>query len=405
MFSLLPDPPDPALRQPFTPAAVVPLYLSFYALGVLAMLPNTFVLKLSLLPFIVWQAWCCAVGLDLSIWLAQSVGHPNGDRLRFWNMSFVISMFFIALRSLEWTFIKKPLRKYELIEGQDAPVERQLSIPNVLLAAVDLFCNQRGIGWSWSPNHFPRESGPPLSIASVWATLLLKLTALDTSLYIIQSLCPSTNDPGGGTLFDPSLPPFPRIARAALSAVCGGVWSYTLVDSMYHIATLIGRVLLRQPASQWPRLTHRPWLSTSIRDFWSIRWHQFFRHFFVVFGARPGGALFGLPGAVMGAFTMSGLIHYLGLWGVGYGTEFTTSGGFFLLMGLGVIIEDVFKRATGLPVQGWLGWSWTMSWTLVWGTLLLDGWARHGILASDFFPDRLRPGKLLVDSAISLLNR
>ena len=308
----------------------------------------------------------------------------------------------MALRSFELTFTKRPLRRYELLKDQDARVERSLSVSNVLLDAVDLFCNQRGIGWSWSSNPFPHESIPPPSIASVWAKMLLKLTTLDTSQYVVQRLFPSVNNPGGGSLFDPTRSLLPRMALAALSAICGGVWMYSFVDSLYHIATLIGRIILRQPASQWPRLFHRPWMATSIQEFWCFRWHQLFRHFFIVFGARPVGAFLGRPGAVMGAFTVSAIMHHIMLWGFGRGTEFSSIGGFFLLMGLGAIMEGTFKQATGLRVQGWIGWLWTMLWTLVWGTFLLDGWARHGMFASDFFPDRLRPGKMLVDTIVSL---
>jgi hypothetical protein len=54
MSFLLPDIPDPALYQLATLAAVAPVFLSFYAQAVLAILPNTFILKLSLLPFMVW---------------------------------------------------------------------------------------------------------------------------------------------------------------------------------------------------------------------------------------------------------------------------------------------------------------------------------------------------------------
>jgi hypothetical protein len=53
MSFLLPVLPDPALRQPATLAAITPVILSVYAQAVLAILPNTFILKLALLPFIV----------------------------------------------------------------------------------------------------------------------------------------------------------------------------------------------------------------------------------------------------------------------------------------------------------------------------------------------------------------
>jgi len=43
------------------------------------------------------------------------------------------------------------------------------------------------------------------------------------------------------------------------------------------------------PAPQPPVGIH------SLLDFWRFRWHQFIRHVFVVFGARPGGSLLGAP--------------------------------------------------------------------------------------------------------------
>ena len=318
-------------------------------------------------------------------------------------------MFDIALKSLEWAFAKKPLRRYEPpAEGQQshAPIERRLSIPNVLLDAFDLVCNQRGIGWSWSPKPFPRPSNRrSTSIFSVLAKLLFKLLAFDACHYLIQHTRPSINHPAGDTLFDPTLSLIPRFACAAFFTLCGGLVVYTTVDAMYHAATLVGRVVLRQPAWQWPPLSDRPWASTSITDFWSFRWHQFFRHLFVVFGARPGGALLGRPGALIGAFTVSAVMHDLGMWGLGRGTEFTTAGGFFVLMGVGAALEHAFARVTGRSVGGVWGWAWTMAWTLTWGTLMMDAWARRGMIACDFFPDGMRPGKPVVDAAISLLRR
>ena len=67
-------------------------------------------------------------------------------------------MIIVAMKSIEWTFTKRPLRRYELPEGRDSPVERPLSVSNVLIDAFDLLCNQQGIGWSWSPNPFLRET-------------------------------------------------------------------------------------------------------------------------------------------------------------------------------------------------------------------------------------------------------
>ena len=85
-------PPDPALRQPFTGAAFLPLHASYYAMAVLVILPHTIILRLSLLPFIYWQAWKCAVGLNFSAGLALSLGVKNGERLNHWNFAYVVRL-------------------------------------------------------------------------------------------------------------------------------------------------------------------------------------------------------------------------------------------------------------------------------------------------------------------------
>jgi hypothetical protein len=146
-------------------------------------------------------------------------------------------------------------------------------------------------------------------------------------------------------------------------------------------------------------------MSTSIRDFWSFRWHQLLRPIFIFFGARPGGALLGKPGAVMGAFAVSAIVHHIPMWGMGNGSDFVAVGGFFLLMGVGALMEAAFTRATGLRVRGWIGWSWTMTWTMTWGMFIIDGWARHGMLANEFLPNGVRPGKKVVDAIIALSSR
>ncbi|KAI9437859.1 hypothetical protein F5148DRAFT_890301 [Russula earlei] len=402
--AIFPHPPDPALRQPYTTAVFLPLYICHYLLAVLAVLPHTGFLRLAFVPVILWQAWYCAVGLDLSAGLAKSLGRDSSARLNHCNLVFVIGVINIVLKSLEWAFTRKPLRRYDPpAAGQHAPVERQLSISNVLLDAIDLVSSQRGIGWSWSDKPFPRASTRSTSIASILAKMLVKFVVLDASQYLVQHIQPSLNEPAGDTLFDPTLSALPRCARAALFTVCGGLMVYATMDALYHAATLVGRLVLRQQAWQWPPLSDRPWTATSITEFWGFRWHQSLRHVFVVYGARPGRTLLGKPGAILGGFAVSAVIHDMGIWGFGRGTEFGTAGGFFLLMGFGAVLELAFERLTGQRVRGAWGWAWMMAWTIGWGTLMVDAWARRGFFACDFFPNGLRPGKWLVDAIISLV--
>ncbi|KAH8993661.1 hypothetical protein EDB83DRAFT_2478091 [Lactarius deliciosus] len=412
MVDLLPDfLPDLSLRQPSI-TAVFPLFLTYYALAVLAILPNTFPFRLLLQPVFLWQARRCVLVVDLSAWFAQLLGLQSadraGDRVIILNYQFVAIVFLLVLRSFEWTFIiKEPLRKYELTMNQNTPTEKRLSISSVLLDAFDLCCNMRGIGWSWSPKSLSQWSMAPHSesISSVFASFLFYITTFDTAQYLIQLVCHNVSgNPGGGSIFDPNLSFFPRNAWAAFASICGGVWVYSLIATAYCVVALIGRVVFRHPASHWPPISHNPLLSTSIHEFWSSRWHQLFRHLFITFGARPGGALLGRPGALMGGFAVSAVLHHVAAWGLaGYSPE-PSMGGFFLLMGLGASMEDAFEKATGTSVQGISGWLWTTLWSVMWSRPVFDELVRDGMLTSEFFPYGLRPGKALVDIILRLPN-
>ncbi|KAH9079667.1 hypothetical protein EDB83DRAFT_2514183 [Lactarius deliciosus] len=351
--------PDLSLRRPEAVTALLPHYLTYYALGVLAVLPNTFYFRLLLQPVFLWQTWWCVANVDFAAWLAQSLGLQNSDTLKFWNGAFAVGMFIMTLQSFEWAFlIKEPLRKYELTTDQDPPTLsknlKPLSISSVLLDGFDLFFNLRGIGWSWSSQPSPRISYKRVSPAVI-------------------------SGPSGGSIFDPNLSLLPRLGAAALGGICGGVWTYSLIDGFYYLAALFGR-------------------------FWSTRWHQLFRHLFVTFGARPGAMLLGRPGALICGFAVSGVMHNYAAWGTGYGSDFFSVGGFFVLMGAGVAMEVAFRKSTGMRVGGFFGWLWTMLWVLVWGTFMIDSWGRHGMLATTFLPARLRLGKPPVDAVIGLLN-
>ena len=83
---------QPSSLQPFTTAPFLLLYSLFYVLAVLAILPRTFILKLSLLHILLWQAWKCAVGLDV-----VSVLSTNSSRLEYklarlhhWSLSLAL---------------------------------------------------------------------------------------------------------------------------------------------------------------------------------------------------------------------------------------------------------------------------------------------------------------------------
>jgi len=170
-----------------------------------------------------------------------------------------VVLFDMALRSVDWTFTRKPLRRYNPpVEGQHpAPVERPLSIPNVLLDALDLTCNLRGIGWSWSYKPFPSMSTRSTSIPVIIAKLLFKLVVFDASHYLVQYFRPTVGVPPGDTLFDPTLSMVPRCAWATLYTLFGGIVVSLTTDVGYQIALLVGRILLRSSTAHGHPLQSR----------------------------------------------------------------------------------------------------------------------------------------------------
>lgn len=98
----------------------------------------------------------------------------------------------------------------------------------------------------------------------------------------------------------------------------------------------------------------------------------------------------------MGAFFWSAVLHDFGLWGVGKGTEFWSVGVLFLVHGVGCILEALFKKVTGIKVVGWVGWVWTMGWLVGWGHLLVDAYARRGLVGAKFVPEGYMPSQIFI---------
>jgi hypothetical protein len=64
-------------------------------------------------------------------------------------------------------------------------------------------------------------------------------------------------------------------------------------------------------------------------------------------------------GRVGSIFFVSGILHSLGLWGMGRGGEFVKVSGFFMIMAVGILLERTWKKLTGSHVDGFFGRVWT----------------------------------------------
>jgi hypothetical protein len=367
----------------------------------MAILPGTFWLRVALLPVTEWLVWNSATTLDFSQYVASAFGLSNALRISFLNFMFVLALWAIGLRCFEWTFIiDKPLRRYEMPLEKKSRKERPPTLFNVLNDAVDLLFNFRGLGWAWSSEPFYEDPNPPRSIPHQFFKLAVKVVSLDATHYLVQLIRPSAYRLEGDTIFDYTLDPLPHFLTVLSISACGMILIYSSVDIMYQFCALIGQILFGQSLAQWPRIANRPWLATSVTEFWGRRWHQFFRHFFVVYGSRPGKKIGGWYGSIMGAYLVSANMHIVMIWGLGRGLEWIHTGGFFVMLGLATILERKWKEWTGKPVTGFFGSLWTTFWHLLWGSGMVDAFVRRGMVANDFVPKQMRIGKAIIDSIL-----
>ena len=299
----------------------------------------------------------------------------------------------LASRSVIWTCQLEPYRRLQFGAGSK------------ILDAFDLSFNFRGIGWSWSSGlKVPPEtrdlSSTSSFVLSTLHSILIHVFLLDFLLFIVQSFgyspLDSTHVTHGTSIFISSLPPIIRYLRSSFISTISLYVIYGCFHLVYCLLTVIAVLLFAQSPEQWPPLFFKPWSNTSLIQFWSRGWHQLFRHIFICLGGVPAFFFFGRLGALMGIFLASGLLHYFGLWGMGRGTEFFPVVGFFLMMGVGILLELAFKQATGRRVGGLSGWVWSGLWLLAWGNFLVDAWLRKGLLGSLFWPQESRPAVLLV---------
>jgi len=307
-------------------------------------------------------------------------------------------MFTVSMRVTAWTFAKKSYKRISpQYDNQSSDVD-DTPLSTALWNTWDLSVNLRGIGWDWPQGLQVRyETQSTFQfLLSTLAKLLFYALAFDATSGAVRDFSPETfGSIEGGTIFDASLPPLSRYTRSTVITFLSGWTAYFVINFVYQIHAIEFVLLFRQGPSQWPPLFDAPWFSTSLISLWGYRWHQLFRECFIAVGVQPFSYLFGRTGGVMGAFLASGALHYLGLKSMERGGYPIAVFGFFIMHGIGVLLEGIWKRCTGMRVGGFFGLVWTWFWVLLWANFMVDAWARAGLAGSKFFPDDYRPTVLL----------
>ncbi|KAJ7659932.1 membrane bound O-acyl transferase family-domain-containing protein [Mycena rosella] len=364
----------------------------YYATNVLAILgPKTFIYRLALLPITFLVAYRTAVSLDI----ARGFLPAAPDKLAYMNQALVLAMFTVLTRTLSRTFSSQVPQR---IRGTTPQHTRR----QIALDAADLTFNLRGVGWNFSAVNklklppYTRPLAPTSAfLIPTFFSLVAHIIMADFMQYACQLFGPNTvGSTAGGSIYDMTTNPSIRYLRSTTLTLLVGLIIYGAIQIGHDAFSIIAVTLLGQSPAEWPPIFQSPWLSTSLTEFWAIRWHQVFRQDFLDVGARPVYLVAGRAGGVLGAFLVSGTLHYVGLWAMGTGSDIRVVL-FFLTMGVGVILEGLWRHFVGKRVGGWRGWIWTGVWLLAFGPLMVDPWCRSGIMGSVFIPQAARPSILL----------
>lgn len=238
-------------------------------------------------------------------------------------------------------------------------------LPLWIQDGLELICAARGIGWDWGKGVYVPPERKPLSrrpfLLATFSSFLWSFLFLDF-LESCLKLVPGVGLPTGGTIFLSELPP---VRRYALSTAIHFATGFSLLfgfQMCYDLATLIGVGLLGHDPTSWPPVMDRPWASTSLHEFWAKRWQQLLRQTFLTLGGNPaqkllGHGTIGKFGMVLCTFAASAAYHELSSTSMGRGLDYRVFV-FFMFQGVLVILERIWKIATGRRVGGWLGLIW-----------------------------------------------
>lgn len=343
-----------------------------------------------------WDLWC---GLR---WFKSMVT---------WLLNLMqLGVLTMAMRSIELT-VSAPQSLRRIKGARDntspdaTPAVPQLDFKSAAVEAADLMTNLRGLGWSSSKGLIvpqeKRSNSTILFLLRSFATIIVQVTLSEFVQNILRQVYPVIYSPTGGSMYDPSLPPLLRYVQSALFTIWVGSAGYLAINSIYLFTACVSVLLFRHSPADWPPLFDSPWRATSLAEFWNKRWHQMYRRSFIVLGAKPFLAIFGggqslvsRAAAVLGAFLVSGILHDWATWGMGCGTDPRAVLGFFLMNGVGVLLEECWRRsAPGREVRGWVGWVWTTAWLVGWAQMFVDAWLVRGLAGVESFPEDWSVGR------------
>jgi len=381
-------------------------YIPFIFLAYLARRPDTYIIRLLLLPTVITAI---VVSAYRFCWVTPELYVYN------WGQRLFAAV--IIAKSIEYALTEEGMLKVGetrpgVMKGKSngqaksngfgsqyvqEPRSKNPYIAAWLYDAIELAHTTRGLQWKFGQGiYIPKPTRPLERNAFLYATLIsfiqnyLILDFLETLL----KLFPGVGSPMGGSMFYPFSP---RV-RYTVSTIIHLITGTTLIAGfrmVYDLITLFAVVCLDSSPLSWPPIMGDPWHAESMHTFWAKEWHQSLRQTFFVFGGYPGMWIAGDYGMVFGTFLASGLYHTCSMYSERRGFDYSTLV-FFASQGPVLMLERLWKRITGRRVGGWVGMLWVYLILFAGAQPMIDAWHRRGLGGGVVIPPLFSPMRVVV---------
>lgn len=399
--------PEPHERVPITGINILYLLFPLFPLiymGYLARRPDTYTLRLLLLPLVV------AVAVGIYFRFMWTEPHHN---IYNWGQGLLAEA--ISAKAIDFAWRKEGMLKIDEVrpgvarnpdavrangDAHPKPVTSDPAIPTLtwLYDALEVILSNRGLGWKFGIGiHVPREERSLKRNSFLFATLMSFVGnyMIFDLLESLIKLVPDVGTPHGGTIFKAELPFFYRYALSTAIHVATGSCILAAFTLFYDLITIFAVLLLGNSPSAWPPVLDHPWQSDSLHIFWSKRWHQILREIFFVFGGFFGKIIAGKFGMLFGTFIGSGLYHEFAAYALGRGFD-TVVPLFFALQAPLLLCEKVWYKYTGYRVGGLYGRLWVYFCIIILGQPLSNSWHRRGLGGGLMLPPSLSPTRQFI---------
>ncbi|KAG0700008.1 hypothetical protein DFH29DRAFT_1070358 [Suillus ampliporus] len=327
--------PQPHERIPISSFHILHLLFPFVPLiymGYLARRPDTFALRLLLLPLVV----AVTVGTYFRFVWAE-------PHLNLYNCVQGLLAQTISAKAIDFAWRKEGMLKIDEVrpgvarnsdavksngDGHPKPIPSDPASSALawLYDALEVILSNRGLGWKFGVGvHVPHEERSLERNSFLSATLIsfVKNYLIIDFLESLFKLVPDVGTPQGGTIFKAELPFLYRYALSIAIHAATGSCVLAAFQLFYDLITIIAVLFLGSSPSSWPPVIDHPWQSDSLHVLWSKRWHQLLRETFFVFGGFFGRIIAGNIGLLFGTFIGSGLFHEFAAYALGRGSSDT----------------------------------------------------------------------------------